>query len=97
MDQKTIGIIATIAAVVLCGCPGLAVLCTGSLASAGALLPDTEVDDPKMAMVGGLLMLCVGLLMLIVPFVVGYFTLRARPVPARTEIIDYDEPLPPAI
>jgi UPF0716 family protein affecting phage T7 exclusion len=97
MDQKTLGIVATIAAVVLCGCPGLALLCTGALAAAGASMPDANVEDPQSALVGGLLMLCVAALMLVVPLLVGYFTLRARPKLARAEIIDYDEPLPPAI
>ena len=63
----------------------------------GALLPDADIDDPQVALVSGLLLLCVGLLMLMVPIVVGYFTLRPRDVPASREVIDIDEPLPPAI
>jgi hypothetical protein len=63
----------------------------------GAVLPDADIDDPQIALIGGVLMLCVGLLMVVVPFVVGYFTLRRRGVAASSEVIDIDEPLPPAI
>ena len=97
MDQKTVGIIATIVSVVLCGCPGLALLCTGALASGGTFIPDADIEDPEYALIGGLLMLCIGVLMLLIPVAVGFFTMRNRTGPASSQIIDYDDPLPPAI
>ena len=97
MDQKTVGIIATIATVLLCGCPGLAFMCTGAFATLGTFIPGAEIDEPQMAILGSFVMLCVGALMLLVPLLVGFFTLRRRNSPAASQIIDYDEPLPPAI
>jgi UPF0716 family protein affecting phage T7 exclusion len=97
MEQKTVGIIATIVTVLLCGCPGLTILCFGGLGAVGAFLPDPSVDDPQSALLGGVLMVLVGTFLLVVPIVIGFFTLRARSTPARTQVIDYDEPIPPAI
>ena len=98
MDKRTAGIIATVAAVVLCGCPGLFSLCWGALAAFVSFVPGANIDiggsnDPRSALVTGIGALCVGVLFIAIPFVVGYFTLRRR----GTEVIDVNEPLPPAL
>jgi len=97
MDRRTAGIIGTIVAVILCGCPGLAILCAGTLATVGTFTPDQSIDDPVFILVSSLAFICIGLLMLIVPLLIGLFTLRKPSKPARVEVIDYEEPLPPAI
>lgn len=97
MDQKTLGIIATITAVLLCGFPGLALLCLGGFGVAGTLIPDAQLDDPRTALIGSLMILCVGVLMVLVPVGVIFFIQRNRKTSASAEIIDYEEPLPPAI
>ena len=98
MDKRTAGIIATVAAVVLCGCPGLFSLCLGALAAFVSFVPGANIDiggsnEPRSALVTGIGALCVGVLFIAIPFVVGYFTLRRR----GTEVIDVNEPLPPAL
>jgi ABC-type branched-subunit amino acid transport system permease subunit len=98
MDKRTTGIVATVAAVVLCGCPGLFSLCWGALAAFVSFVPGANIDiggsnDPRSALVSGIGALCVGVLFIAIPFVVGYFTLRRR----GTEVIDVNEPVPPAL
>ncbi|MCI0521573.1 MAG: hypothetical protein L0Z70_15120 [Chloroflexi bacterium] len=99
MDKKTTGIIATIVAVLLCGCPGLFLLCFGAFFATVGQIPGAEVDvfnssDPGSAMGFGLGMVCLGLLLALIPVAVGFFTLRRKPAPA-VEVITPDEPLPP--
>lgn len=96
MDKKTMGIIATVAAVVLCGCPGLISLCMGLTFAFVSQVPEAEIDmfgsnDPQAALMTGIGMLCVGMIAVIVPFVVGFIALRRRPDPLGS----YTGTLPP--
>ena len=98
MDQKTTGIILTIAAVLLCGCPGLFSLFFGGLMALVSFVPNANIDvygsnDPQSALTFGLGALCLGVLFVAIPVVVGVLTLRRKPTPAASS----DEPLPPAI
>ncbi len=91
MNSKNTGMIATIATAVLCGCPGL-FLCVFGLASAfGAgtfTLGDEGGQIPPAYGVG---ILCVSLIFIAIPIVVGFVTLRKKPeAPAS------NEPMPPA-
>lgn len=100
MDKKTTGIIATIAAVILCGCPGLVGLCFGAASAVAATIPGAEIDifgnnDPGSAITLGIIVLCVSVLLIAIPVVVGFFTLRNKPEVAAEPVSD--EPLPPAI
>ena len=84
MNNKNTGMIATIAAAVLCGCPGLFALCWGSLAAVVSFVPGADIDiggssDPRAALFSGLGTLCVGILFLAIPIAVGFFTLRKKP------------------
>lgn len=97
MDKKTVGILATIASVLLCGCPGLTIFCLGALGAVGAYLPDTNIEDPQSALLGGILMVSVGTFLVVIPLVVAFLTFRAGSTPVRKQVIDYDEPIPPAI
>lgn len=84
MEKRTVGIIATIATVLLCGCPGLGSLCWGTIALlAGAKVPGFTVDvggssDPTTAMITGLATCCFGIIFIIIPIAVGFFTLRKQ-------------------
>jgi len=98
MDKKTTGIIATIAAAVLCGCPGLFGLCLGALTSAASFFPGAEIDifgreDPGTALTTGIGLLCGSLVFVAIPIVVGVLTLRNRTEPAVSAIPE--EPIPP--
>ena len=98
MDQKTTGIIATLVAVVLCGCPGLFGLCFGATFAWAGLVPGSQIDifgssDPRSAMTMGIVSLCLGVVFVAIPIVVGFLTLRKKK-PAEPVS---NEPLPPAI
>ncbi len=98
MDKKTTGIIATIAAAVLCGCPGLIGLCLGALTSLASFAPDAEIDllgrnDPRTALTTGIGLICGSLVFIAIPIVVGVLTLRNRAEPAVSAVPE--EPLPP--
>jgi len=96
MDKKTIGIIATIATGLLCGCPGLFGLCLGLTSVAASFIPSAEIDifgsnDPASATVAGFVALCLSLIFIAIPIVVGVETLRNKP-----QLPVDNEPLPPA-
>jgi hypothetical protein len=96
MDKKTTGIIATIAAVVLCGCPGLFMCFFGATSIFASRVPGADIDvmgssDPASAMTMGLVFLCVSFIFILIPIVVGFFMLRKKP-----EAPVSNEPLPPA-
>jgi len=98
MDKKTTGIIATITSAILCGCPGFFALCFGSITAMASYVPGAEIDiigndSPRAALFAGLGLLCLGVVFLAVPFIVGWVTLRGKPQPAALP----DEPIPPAI
>ena len=81
MDTKTKGIVATIASVVLCGCPGLFVCFGGAISAVVSQTPNATIDimgssDPNMALAAGIGSVCGGLILILIPVAVGFFTLR---------------------
>ena len=99
MTNRNTGIIATIASVVLCGCPGLFLCIFGAVAAAGRLPYNTDfngvTDTGMVPPVAGVVMLCFALGFILIPVVVGFITLRQRPVPPPPPP-GFNEPLPPA-
>ncbi len=96
MDTKTKGIVSTIAAVVLCGCPGLFMCFLGAPYIFVSMVPGADIDiggssDPAAATALGVALLCVSLIFIAIPIAVGYFTLRKKP---QADTIN--EPLPRA-
>ena len=96
MDTKTKGIVSTIAAVVLCGCPGLFMCFFGAISTFVSFVPGADIDvggssDPATATAMGIGALCLSLIFIAIPIAVGYFTLRKKP-----EAVITNEPLPPA-
>ena len=98
MDKKTTGIIATVATALLCGCPGLFGLCFGVVSAVASQIPGAEIDvfgsnEPGSALTMGLVTLCVGIVFIAIPVVVGFVMLRKKttePLPVS------NEPIPPA-
>lgn len=95
MDARSKGILATVAAVVLCGCPGIFLCIFGAFTTAGTMPFTTELNGvsntgtlPPAAGVG---MLCVALILILIPIAVAFFTLRNKPAPAAPDV-----PIPPA-
>jgi len=89
MNRNT-GLIATIAAVVLCGCPGLflCIMGIGTVMGAGTYTLNDQVGN--LPPTYGYVFLCLSLIFILVPVLVGFFTLRKKPEPVS------HEPLPPA-
>ncbi len=94
MNARSKGWIATIAAVVLCGCPGLLLCIMGAAFAAGAPLT-TEVNgvsgNTQVPLWAALGMLFAALILILVPVVVAFLTLRSKPAPIAPSV-----PIPPA-
>ena len=87
MDKRTTAIIATVVTGLLCGCPGLAILCFGAFAIPTSFVPGAQIDvfgsnDPQSLLTTGIVGLCLGILLIAIPVVVGFTTLRNRPAAA---------------
>ncbi len=95
MDNRSKSIVATLASVVLCGCPGLFLLIFGFFAVAGNMPFKFEFNDMSNAEVipptVGLALICLALIFIAIPVVVGFLTLRSRPAAA----LNNNEALPP--
>jgi hypothetical protein len=81
MEKRTVGIIATIAAVLLCGCPGLGAICWGLIFAITSATNSGTVNgnSDMMVTVGtGLGTCCVGIIFIAIPIAVGFFTLRKK-------------------
>jgi hypothetical protein len=98
MDKKTVGIIATVATALLCGCPGLFLCLFGILMAAGAPVTTTlngQTSSQTYPPTYGYVMLCLSLLLILIPIVVGFLTLRKKPESAPAPKTP-NEPIPPA-
>ncbi|MGE5251578.1 MAG: hypothetical protein ACM3QS_15355 [Bacteroidota bacterium] len=95
--NKNTGLIATIATAFLCGCPALFLCIFGIAAATGNLPYSTEVNGVSqtgtVAPVMGATLLCLALLFILIPVVLGAITLFSRPAAPPPPP---DEPLPPA-
>jgi len=84
MDRRTTGIVITVVAVLLCGCPGLLSLFAGGLFAIISRIPGAQIDilgsnDPSAALNVGLVGICLGLIGLIIPIVLAIVLLRRKP------------------
>ncbi len=99
MDKRTQGIVATIVSVLLCGCPGICLCLFGAVTAAGFMPYDVTLNGQTttgtMPAYFGIIGLCVAVLLIAIPVVVGFLTLRNKPAPAPTA--GPNEPLPPAL
>ena len=99
MEKKTTGIIATVATALLCGCPGLFSLCYGAIAASVSFIPGAGLNmfgstEPRAALSYGIGALCLGLIFVAIPIVVGVLTLRKKPKEMATVTVP-EETLPP--
>ena len=96
MDDKTKGIIATIASVILCGCPGLFFCIFGAFTASGNMPFNTELNGVSnsgtLPPTAGFVLICLSLIFIAIPVVVGLLTLRSKPAAS----LNKNEPLPPA-
>ncbi|HEY5270587.1 MAG TPA: hypothetical protein VII97_09630 [Anaerolineales bacterium] len=102
-QNRTWAIVGTIAAILLCGCPGLS-LCVASLVTVAGIMPYTTTINgytttgiaPVWMGVAGL---CVSVLFIAIAVVVPVLTLRKKkdvPEAASMEVLPPQDPLPPA-
>ncbi len=83
MEKRTVGIIVTIVATLFCGCPGLFAAFWGIMVAGISFMPNAQIDmggssDPATALGIGLGTCCVGLIFIVIPIAVGFFTLRKQ-------------------
>jgi hypothetical protein len=86
MNNRNTGIIATVAATLLCGCPGLFVCLFGAITAAG----QGTFNEASLSPAVGITLVCLSLLLILIPVGVGFFTLRKKPA------VDVPQDLPPA-
>jgi hypothetical protein len=83
MNNKNTGIIATVAAALLCGCPGLFLCIFGAITATGKMPYSTELNGVSnsgtLPAGAGFGMLCLALILILIPVLVGFFTLRKKP------------------
>lgn len=95
MDRKTTGMIATITSAVICGCCGLFACIFGAVTASGSMPYNTEVNGIQnsgtLPAPVGYVLLCFSVIAILIPVLVGFFTLRKKP-----EAVVSNEPLPPA-
>lgn len=101
MENRTAAIIATVVTAVLCGCSGLFCIFTGVVSAFASSIPGADIDifgsnDPQAAVGAGIGMICLGVVFVIIPILVGVFTLRQKPKPPALPTTP-EEPIPPAI
>jgi len=101
MDKKTTGLVATIATALLCGCPGLFGLCMGAMFAIVGAIPGSDIDiggssDPTAAIGTGVALLCLGVVFVAIPVVVGIVTLR-NPKEATPAVVDVEPVAQPAV
>jgi len=98
MDKKTAGIIATVATALLCGCPGLFLCIFGAVTAAGVMPYTTEfngvVDEGVLPSSYGFVTLCVALIFIAIPIVVGFVMLRNKPEEDVIEASFEEEDIP---
>jgi len=84
MQNRTIGIVATVITALLCGCSSLFSCIWGLLIASGTPIDVTAsgtTTPQTFSPTIGYTLLCLSLIMILVPVAVGFFTLRRKPEP----------------
>jgi LPXTG-motif cell wall-anchored protein len=83
MDKKTVAIIVTVLACLLCACPGLTGILVGVMFAIVSMIPGANIDimgssDPQAALSSGIVMLVVGIVFVIIAAVVIFFAWKKK-------------------
>ena len=83
MNKRTTSILITVAAILLCGCPGLFSLLFGGLFAVISFIPGADIDmfgsrDPQSALIFGIGSLCVGVVFLFIAAAAIFLAWRRR-------------------
>ena len=96
MNNRTVGIIATVVSALICGCAAIFACVWGMLIATNTPITMTSGGEQSVQTLPtpvGYVLLCLSLLFVVVPVVVGFVTLRKKP---QAAVPDNNEPLPPA-
>jgi hypothetical protein len=78
--NRTTAIILTVATALLCGLPGIGLMCFAGLGVLGTNMPGFYEANPgatpQQAWLGAGMFICFGLLLLLIPALVGFFSFR---------------------
>jgi hypothetical protein len=99
MNNRTTGIVITLATVLLCGCPGLCGLCFGAMFALVSFIPNAKIDvfgshEPQAALTFGVVAILISLVFLAIPAILAFITLRKKKATPRANPY---EVLPPPI
>jgi membrane protein implicated in regulation of membrane protease activity len=97
-ESRTGAIIGTVAAIVLCGLPGLCLLCPGGVAALAGYFNYSNVGFDLPTWTGGVF-LCLSVIFIAIAVLVPVLTLRKKkpaPEAAPVDVLPPQEPLPPA-
>jgi hypothetical protein len=95
-ENKTWAIVGTVAAILLCGCPGLS-LCGLGIWGATGNMPDFFQGYGEFPSWVGFALLCVAIIFVAIAVVVPLLLLRKKKAAApAVEVLPPQEPLPPA-
>jgi len=89
MQNRTIGIVATVLTTLFCGCLGIISCAWGGIIVSGAPINVTSngVTTPQVLPPAyGVGLLCVSALLILIPAAVGFFTLRKKPETVVTDM-----------
>ena len=95
MYNRTTGIVITVIAVLLFGCPGLICLCSGAAFALVGLSGDPNyyigIDtEPTSTLIGGLFFICLSVVLISIPVIVGFLTVRRKTQPDGDEVVMID-------
>lgn len=95
MNNKNTAMIVTVVTALLCGCCSLfmCIMGIGTVTGNGTFTLGSGGDQP-MPPAAGYAFLCLSIIAIIIPIVVGFFMLRKKPEASVTP--SNNEPLPPA-
>jgi hypothetical protein len=91
VDKRTLGIILTVVTVLFCGCPGLFICLMGGLTAAGLGTYTTDVLGTtgvgELPTGSGYVFLCLGLIGIAIPIIIGIVMLRKPKTVPPADII----------
>jgi hypothetical protein len=89
MQNRTIGMVATVITALACGCASLFSCIWGFLISTGTPINVTSngtTNPQTFSPVIGYTLLCLSVVMILIPVAVGFFTLRKKPEPVNVNV-----------
>lgn len=94
MENRTMGIVATVITSLCCGCLSL-FACTFGAATLINGSMDLNGESVSVPSIGSISLICLSVVLIAIPVVVGFLTLRKKPATAPV-VSDLGGPIPPA-